>query len=181
MSNERGYFMPSRKKRVSTELKLEIVEHYQKGDIGAQRLADQYHVSKSDVFKWNAAYLEHGVAGLCTTHGTYSGDFKIAVVEYMHNHGVSIRQTAARFNIPTWTTVSKWERIYYEEGKEALYEERRGRARKMEIRKSENQEKNIEKNEDLLAEVQRLRMENEYLKKLNALIQEREKSEKLIR
>lgn len=34
------------------------------------------------------------------------------------------------------------------------------------------------KNEDLLAEVQRLRMENEYLKKLNALIQEREKLEK---
>lgn len=38
-----------------------------------------------------------------------------------------------------------------------------------------------EKNEDLLAEVQRLRMENEYLKKLNALIQEREKSEKPIK
>ena len=36
----------------------------------------------------------------------------------------------------------------------------------------------IETNEDLLAEVQRLRMENEYLKKLNALIQEREKSKK---
>lgn len=35
-----------------------------------------------------------------------------------------------------------------------------------------------DKNEDLLAEVQRLRMENEYLKKLNALVQEREKSEK---
>ena len=48
----------------------------------------------------------------------------------------------------------------------------------MGIRKSQNPKKDIEKNEDLLAEVQRLRMENEYLKKLNALIQEREKSEK---
>ena len=37
---------------------------------------------------------------------------------------------------------------------------------------------NIETNEDLLSEVQRLRMENEYLKKLNALIQKRERSEK---
>lgn len=37
---------------------------------------------------------------------------------------------------------------------------------------------NIETNEDLLAEVQRLRMENGYLKKLNALIQKRERSEK---
>ena len=40
---------------------------------------------------------------------------------------------------------------------------------------------NIEINEDLLAEVQRLRMENEYLKKLNALIQKRERQEKSTR
>ena len=32
---------------------------------------------------------------------------------------------------------------------------------------------NKETEEDLIAEVQRLRMENEYLKKLNALVQER--------
>ena len=36
-------------------------------------------------------------------------------------------------------------------------------------------------NEDLIAELQRLRMENEYLKKLNALVQEREKSKKPIK
>ena len=41
--------------------------------------------------------------------------------------------------------------------------------------------KNADSNEDLIAEVQRLRMENEYLKKLNALVQEREKSEKPIK
>jgi transposase len=37
--------------------------------------------------------------------------------------------------------------------------------------------KNVNENEDLLEEVQRLRMENEYLKKLNALVQERIKRE----
>jgi transposase len=36
-------------------------------------------------------------------------------------------------------------------------------------------------NEDLLEEVQRLRMEVEYLKKLNALVQKREKSESKIK
>ena len=44
-------------------------------------------------------------------------------------------------------------------------------------RKSRKTKTNVEKNEDLLAEVQRLRMENEYLKKLNALVQERIKRE----
>lgn len=40
-----------------------------------------------------------------------------------------------------------------------------------------SKKKNVEANQDLLAEVQRLRMENEYLKKLNALIQVEEKSQ----
>ena len=47
-----------------------------------------------------------------------------------------------------------------------------------ETKKNKVEKKNLESNEDLLAEVQRLRMENAYLKKLNALIQEREKSAK---
>ena len=46
-----------------------------------------------------------------------------------------------------------------------------------ERKEGEKPKKHVNENEDLLQEVQRLRMENEYLKKLNALVQEREKSE----
>ena len=56
--------------------------------------------------------------------------------------------------------------------------EQRGRTSKMGTKHPRKPKTNIETNEDLLAEVQRLRMENEYLKKLNALIQKRERSEK---
>lgn len=163
MSNERGYFYVW-KKMYSTELKLEIVKRYLEGNIGLKALAEQYHVNKGDIQKWKAAYAEHGVDGLCKTHGTYTGDFKVAVVEYMHTTGASMRQTAAHFNVPSLKSVSDWERIYYEEGKEALYEERRGRARKMKAKNPRKKQKAIQENEDLLAEVQRLRMENEYLK-----------------
>ena len=57
-----------------------------------------------------------------------------------------------------------------------MYEERRGRSRKM---KSKEDKKKLNKDieEDLIAENQRLRMENEYLKTLNALVQERIKRE----
>ena len=41
-----------------------------------------------------------------------------------------------------------------------------------------SKKKDVNENADLLKEVQYLRMENEYLKKLIALVQEREKSEK---
>ena len=68
------------------------------------------------------------------------------------------------------------ERIYYEEGPQGLYEERRGRPQKMKFKENKKKlNKDIE--EDLIAENQRLRMENEYLKKLNALVQERIKRE----
>lgn len=51
----------------------------------------------------------------------------------------------------------------------------------MGTRRPHKSKKDINATEDLLAEVQRLRMENEYLKKLNGLVQEREKSEKRIK
>ena len=163
----------------STELKLEIIQKYEKGNISLHNLAREYHIDYSQIRRWKDAYLEHGVAGLSVFHGTYTGDFKVSVVEYMHNTGASARQTMAHFNIPSTQLVSKWERIYYEQGKEALYIDRRGRPKKMKDIKNNTSKKNtVDTNEDLLAEVQRLRMENAYLKKLNALIQEREKSEK---
>ena len=89
---------------------------------------------------------------------------------------MSLTATADHFCIQSVPTLSKWERIYYEEGKEALFEERRGR-NSMGKKKPVKPKNNVNQNEDLLAEVQRLRMENEYLKKLNALVQERERSE----
>lgn len=170
-------FMP--RKIYSTELKLEIVQKYEKGNISLHDLSKEYHIDYSQIRRWKDAYLAHGTAGLNTIPRTYTGDFKVSVVEYMHSTGASARQTTAHFNLPSPTQVSIWERIYNEYGKEALYINRRGHPKEMNDSKNNTSKKNNSTtNEDLLAEVQRLRMENAYLKKLNALIQEREKSEK---
>ena len=90
----KGVISMSGRKMYSTKFKLEVVQRYLKGDIGLNSLAREYHISsKACIQKWLALYREHGVSGLCTTSGTYSGDFKIAVVEYMHNTGASLRLT----------------------------------------------------------------------------------------
>ena len=99
------------------------------------------------------------------------------VVEYMHSNHLSCRSTAAHFGIKSAVNVGKWERIYYEEGPEGLLKcKPRGRPPK-DMKKKEtvtqNKELSEATKEDLIAEVQRLRMENEYLKKLRALVQER--------
>ena len=162
------------------ELRLKIVLEYLEGDLGYVALSQKYNIAaESDIRKWVAMYNEHGEAGLCTTHGTYDGQFKIYVVEYMHSTGSSARQTATHFNIPSFRTVCQWERIYLEEGRDALLLERRGRTNSMSgSAKGRKPKFDKKENEDLIAELQRLRMENEYLKKLNALVQEREKSKK---
>jgi transposase len=91
----------------------------------------------------------------------------------MHKNHLSNRQAAAKFGIPAPSVVDKWERIYYEEGPQGLYIEKRGRKSNMSSDKPRKRKLSKQTEEDLIAEVQRLRMENEYLKKLNALVQER--------
>ena len=100
----------------------------------------------------------------------YTPEFKIKVVETMHREKLSYRETARQFDIPN-SRVTAWERIYLEEGADGLYAERRGR-------KSTGRPPKIKKEKDLIAEVQRLRAENAYLKKLNALVAERVRQEK---
>lgn len=94
----------------------------------------------------------------------------------MHANHLSCQETAYHFNLGNTDIVVRWERIYYEEGPQGLYKERRGRNKKMSSKPGKKKlSKEVE--EDLIAENQRLRMENEYLKKLNALVQERIKRE----
>ena len=109
----------------------------------------------------------------------YTGEFKQKVVETMQQERLSYKEAAREFEVSSDTVVAKWERIYLEEGPEGLYIERRGRASAVSGAKKGRPpklEKKVE--EDLIAEVQRLRAENAYLKKLNALVSERVRQEK---
>ena len=91
----------------------------------------------------------------------------------MMQEKLSYHEVARQFEI-SCDRVRSWERIYLEEGPEGLYIERRGRGSKG--RPVKRLKPEVE--EDLLAEVQRLRAENAYLKKLNALVAERVRQEK---
>ena len=70
------------------------------------------------------------------------------------------------------TRIKAWERIYLEEGPEGFSLERRGRG------SSSPKKLPKEAEEDLLAEVQRLRAEKKYLKNLQSLVFEDERRQR---
>lgn len=155
------------------EEKLEAVLRVVEQKMSAQASAKVLGTAKEHVRRWVQRYERFGPAGLLMKKGSYTGDFKIEVIEYMHKNHLSLSQTAVNFGIPQDVTVGKWERIYYEEGPQGLHIDTRGRKPKMSSNKPKKKKLNNEVEEDLIAENQRLRMENEYLKKLQALVQER--------
>ena len=164
--------------KYSEEFKLEVINYYINNYYSFEYVAKQFEIPAwTTVRKWVRKYKEHGYKGLIKNQKTsYNGEFKQNVVEYMHTNHLSCLEAAIHFNLAGDYIVSRWERIYYEEGPQGLYKDRRGRSKKMSFKpKKKKLDKEVE--EDLIAENQRLRMENEYLKKLNALVQERIKRE----
>ena len=121
-----------------------------------------------------------------TIQQKYSAEFKIGVIMDMREHHMGYRETVRKY----WdvskgqeanykNAVQRWERIYLEEGAEGLMKERRGRACSASgTRKGRPPKLDKKVEEDLIAENQRLRMEIEYLKKLDALVQKRLQEER---
>jgi transposase len=105
---------------------------------------------------------------------TYCGELKQQVVEFMRENNLSCRDAAKKFGISK-SVINKWEQIYLEEGVEALYivhHDKMCKVSDSRIGRPPKMTKQIE--DDIIAENKRLTMENEYLKKLNALIHEKE-------
>ena len=94
----------------------------------------------------------------------YTPEFKKLVAETMQKEKLSYRETAKQFEISGHHRIQDWERIYLTEGPEGFSIERRGRSSKGRKQPPKAEE------EDLLAEVQRLRAEADYLKNLQALV-----------
>ena len=148
---------------------LEVIEKH----LSYEAAGKQSGCGKTQVYRWVKRNERFGSDGLSLKHGTYTGDFKQHVIEYMHENHLSISETSVLFGIPTDSTVGKWEHIYYEEGPTAFYRNDLGRKISMPFDKPKKQKPKNEQEKALLAEIEQLRMENAYLKKLNALVQER--------
>ena len=159
--------------KYSEEFKLTIVKAYLTGASGANTLAKNFNVPKSCIQQWLAQYKINGFFTKPTRH--FSGDFKLKVLNYQQEHHLSDPETALFFGITNQGTICAWRKKYITGGREALFQ-KQGRRSKMPKKSLIPNKPREEWTKD--EELAYLRMENEYLKKLTALIQEDKQREK---
>jgi transposase len=164
--------------KYNLEIKLRTVLRYLEGQESFKWLAKELRTSSAVVMNWVKQYKYHGAETFKKSYTSYSIEYKLEVLNYMNEHGTSPNETAAIFNISEPSMIRKWRRGLEKEGVNALNSKKKGRP----SMKNENQKATKKpvpdegSSEALHAEVERLRMENAYLKKLNALVQNKEKS-----
>ncbi len=158
-------------------LKREAVQAYLAGSLGFKSVSAQYGVDAGMLEHWVACYREHGDAGLRKKFSHYDAAFKWSVLTRMQREALSYRQTAVLYDIRGGAgVIAGWQRAYDEGGLVALEPKRRGRLKMKPVAESPSLPSDTDDprtREDLLKELEYLRAEVAYLKKLRALRQEK--------
>ena len=122
-------------------------------------------------------FENHGEKAFVKQYTSYTQQFKMDVLNFMTENGTSLDETAAIFNIPAPSTILAWKKQLETKGIDALQSKKKGRpSMKKDSTKQPKQTPAEGTVEALEARIKQLEMENEYLKKLNALVQNKEKS-----
>jgi transposase len=165
--------------KYTSQFKLAVVEQYINGLDGYKEVGRQHGIAYSLVKRWVAFYRCHGADGLKKKSSPpYRPEFKLSVLRYMWDNKLSYDATAARFDIRAQSSIGIWERSFLDGGMDALMPPPQGRDNKMPHRKTsspppaeERPHEDTRSRDELLEELNYLRMENAYLKKLKALVQ----------
>lgn len=164
--------------KYSEEFKLKIVKEYLEGPLGYGLLAKKYGVASPTVIRnWIKAYQVFGRKGVKKKqkHTTYSVQLKLDVLHFMKQTGASYSETALAFGINNPPLIASWKKIVQLEGNEGLQPKPKGRPSMKKNKKnfttlstpsvSASKERTLK---ELERENELLRLENSYLKKLEA-------------
>jgi transposase len=178
--------------KFNLDFKVQVVSEYLNG-AGSVYLARKYHIAKHDtVMLWVHRFEKYGISGLKVQEKQrdYSGEFKIQVLDWKQRHQASLSETALHFNITSPSVIYQWQRRLDLGGIDSLVR-KRGRPNAMAKRKPkktveptpEQRIAHKEKDElkQLKKENQMLRIENEFLKKLDALSRKKSAQKRSLR
>ncbi len=162
--------------------KIEAVKAYRKGNGGLRATAEAQGVHVDSLRKWIAGYSALGAAGVVSKKRSNDDlEFKLQVLRRMNDEGISCRQAAAIFDVRRTDQVSEWRRLHAIHGAAALQpgwkKEQTQMSKTPRRRDGEEAPADDQRSrEELLRDVQQLRMENAFLKKAQALTRAKTRS-----
>lgn len=163
--------------KFSAEEKLKVVLRYLNGNETARSIAREIGVMHRSLLTWVKQYEHNGEEAFVKQYTNYTAQFKLDVLNFMIENGTSLNETAAIFHIAAPSTIHVWRKQFQTKGFDALQSKKKGRpSMKRDSNKQLKQALVEGSTEVLQARIKQLEMENEYLKKLNALVQNKEKS-----
>ena len=97
-----------------TELfKLTAITAYLNGNNGFRKVARHFGIDFSLLRRWVASYQLRRSISPGSHARRYTEDFKRQVLSYMHEHRLSLRQTAAHIDHGQSSQIGIWQRQYY--------------------------------------------------------------------
>ena len=164
--------------KYTMDFKLQVIDHYLTGH-SYKQTAQAFGIDHKQVEVWVKLYQTHGVDGIrCRKSKTvYSTKFKHQVV-LQTLAGKSMTALAIELNISNTGLLSQWLKAYQTHGIMGLTPKPKGRQSMLKTNKAKQTSKPDEQktHAELIAELQHLRMENDILKKLEALERQQRKS-----
>jgi transposase-like protein len=160
--------------KYSKDFKLECIRKYKNGDYIEDPPGVSHHAFYVQFRKWTKIYDSLGEAGLEHGKPTLDIDQRLELIERVES-GESYSSVAFSAGIGHDLLI-KWHKIYTQSGMDGLKSLKRGKP-SMKKKESVNKEDYDKTRQELLEELKYVRAENEYLKKLNALVQERKARE----
>ena len=169
--------------KLTLEEKIKIIELREQG-IGYGTIAKLFKVKKSVIAMIWYRYEKHGIEGIKhpSKNTKYSVELKLEIINRAFQ-GESKTSLAAEYNLQGPGTIVLWMKKYEELGYNGLEGKQgrpRGRPKIMTEEKNKNTPLTNEEREELIRlrkEKEYLEMENEVLKKLDALVKERLKQQ----
>lgn len=176
----------SRKQKYDYQFKLDLVNQVIREENSVHGLSKLHGLAKSQIQFWCKLYEHHGEKGLENiVFKSYTADEKLEIIRYYQASGLSLIETCAIFMVASFSTLYQWVVKFEQGGYQVLVDKRGDHFKKDKTAKRMVKKKVIPGINDSMTDLERLTIENEYLraevaylKKLEALAQSKQVKKK---
>jgi transposase len=159
--------------KFTLEYKLQVAKHFLNELVSYRELASQVGVDESILRYWVMLVRYHGDQAFAFPYTNYPSAFKLRVIQFITEKNYSIREASAIFHIPDPCMVRRWKKKWETAGEDALEPKEKGLSTMTSNQNKKGKDNSSNQSaEDMKKELEYLRMENAYLKKLKSLVQE---------